>query len=462
MTKKIAVVGLDGATFDLIEPWVAQGKLPTFKKLMEGGAWGRMKTTEPPFTPCAWSSFMTGKNPGKHGQFSFYKLNETWGLDIDWSEYRSEDNIWQIISREGKRCCIINVPLTYPPHKLNGYMVSGFTTPSIKSSFTYPQALKQDLLENIPEFRIAENSRYTDRKEDKRRFARDIVELTEIHEKVASYLIEKEAWDFFMITFMATDHIQHWYWKYMDESHPDYEFDKEFQDKILEIYTQIDGVLDRLIQGLSEDTTLFLMSDHGAGKYVGDVDINQWLKEKNYLRLRRSPAVLLKGLLYALGITQTRLIDVMLKIGFGRLSKPSPSQTAGLVRKILDVIGYTWSDVNWRRTKAYSFGYYGSIFINLKGRGKYGSVEPEEYEELRDEIIGHLKLLEVPSTGTKLVNDIWKREELYWGPKADKFPDISFCMSNYSYATASMLAFPSGKVLQRCFHLVKYSKHLQM
>ena len=120
--NRVVVVGLDGATFDLIEPWASQGKLPTFRKLMAGGAWGRMNTTVPPLTPCAWSSFMTGKNPGKHGQFSFYKLNENWDLDIDWDEYRSEETIWQILSKEGKRCCVINVPLTYPPHKLNGYM----------------------------------------------------------------------------------------------------------------------------------------------------------------------------------------------------------------------------------------------------------------------------------------------------------------------------------------------------
>lgn len=443
--KKVVVIGLDGATFDLIEPWVEQGKLSTFKKLMEGGTWGRLKTTVPPLTPCAWSSFMTGKNPGKHGQFSFYKLNENYGLDISWGEYRTEDTIWEILSREGKRCCVIGVPLTYPTYEINGYMVSGFTAPSLHSNFTYPSELKRELLKEIPEFRISEDSRYTDRREDKRRFARDIAELAEIHEKAACYLMEKEDWDFFMITFMATDHIQHWYWKYMDKSHPGYEQDDKFRDKILEVYMQIDGVLSRLIPRLTSDTTLVLMSDHGFGEYIKDVNINQWLKEQGYLKLKRSPVVLMKGLLRILGITPERVIALTLKVGMGRLKKPSPA-AGGLPTRILSSIGYTWKDIDWRRTKAFSFGYYGSIFINLKGRQRQGCVASEEYNSLREEIIARLRLLEDPDSGERVVDKVWTKEELYWGKKVDLFPDISPCMKDYSYASSESLAFPSGKL----------------
>lgn len=444
--NKVVVVGLDGATFDLIEPWVEQGKLPTFKKLMESGAWGRLKTTVPPLTPCAWSSFMTGKNPGKHGQFSFYKLNKNYDLDIDWGEYRTEKTIWQILSAEGKWCCVINVPFTYPPQKVNGYMVSGFTTPS-NSDFTYPRGLKNDLLKEIPEFRISEDSRYSENREDRRRFAQDIAELTEIQEKVAFYLIEKKDWDFFMITFMATDHIQHWYWKYMDKSHPDYEPDPEFENKILETYLQIDRILGRFMRHLSQDTTMILISDHGAGSYIKDVNVNQWLKEKGYLKLRMSCANALKGLLRFLGITPTRLIQVALKMRLGRLARLSASGPTGWPRKLLNSVGYNWKDIDWARTKAYSFGYYGSIFINLKGRQRQGSVAPEEYHSLREEIIAQLRILEDPDTGERLVDEMWRKEELYWGRKLDLLPDINLCMRDYSYAASSMFAFPSGKLV---------------
>ena len=444
--NKVVVVGLDGATFDLIEPWVEQGRLPTFKKLMRDGAWGRLKSTVPPITPCAWSSFMTGKNPGKHGQFSFYKLNESFGLDVAWREYRTEETVWQILSREGKRCCVINVPFTYPPHEMNGYMVSGFTTPSLRSNFTYPRELKKELLRAIPEFRISEDSRYSQRREDKRRFAQDIAELTDIHEKVARYLMEKEDWDFYMITFMAIDHIQHWYWKYMDESHPAHEPDEEFKDKILEIYVQIDSVLERLMQRLSQDTNLVLISDHGSGMYLKDVNVNQWLKEKGYLKMKRTPSTALKGLLRSLGVTPQSVIGLALKMGIGRVAKPSPSVAGGLPKRVLDSIGYTWKDIDWRRTKAYSFGYYGEIFINLKGRETQGSVEPAEYDELREEIIAQLKTMKVSDSGERLVDHVWKKEELYWGNKTDMAPDINLCMRDYSYAAATMLAFPSGRI----------------
>ncbi|MCK4965331.1 MAG: alkaline phosphatase family protein, partial [Dehalococcoidia bacterium] len=200
------------------------------------------------------------------------------------------------------------------------------------------------------------------------------------------------------------------------------------------------------MQRLSQDTNLVLISDHGSGMYLKDVNVNQWLKEKGYLKMKRTPSTALKGLLRSLGVTPQSVIGLALKMGIGRVAKPSPSVAGGLPKRVLDSIGYTWKDIDWRRTKAYSFGYYGEIFINLKGRETQGSVEPAEYDELREEIIAQLKTMKVSDSGERLVDHVWKREELYWGNKTDMAPDINLCMRDYSYAAATMLAFPSGRI----------------
>src|SRR4030065_410257 len=144
------VIGLDGATFDLILPWVEQGHLPSFRRLIEEGSWGELESTMPPLTGPAWSSFITGKNPGKHGIYDFmYRDPKGYRSITINATLRKGPSFWRLLGDQGKRVIVFNVPVTYPPEEVNGIMISGFPTPPKSKDFVYPPELREDLEREI-------------------------------------------------------------------------------------------------------------------------------------------------------------------------------------------------------------------------------------------------------------------------------------------------------------------------
>ncbi len=147
---RVLVIGLDGGTFDLILPWVQKGHLPVFKKLMQEGVWGELQSTTPPLTGPAWSSFITGKNPGKHGIYDFMRRNPE---GYNWITFnatqRSGISFWRLLGDHGKKVIVFNVPGTYPPEKVNGVLISGYLTPPKASDFVFPAELKRELEKEI-------------------------------------------------------------------------------------------------------------------------------------------------------------------------------------------------------------------------------------------------------------------------------------------------------------------------
>ena len=144
-TIKLLIIGLDAATLDLIHPWVMEGKLPTIARLMSAGTSGRLASIVPPITPPAWTSFMTGKNPGKHGIFDFLET-ETGAYSQRYlnAGSRRAKTIWRILNEAGYTVGTMNIPFTYPPEHLDGFQISGMGTPSESSPFVYPPVLRSD------------------------------------------------------------------------------------------------------------------------------------------------------------------------------------------------------------------------------------------------------------------------------------------------------------------------------
>ncbi len=126
----IAIVGLDGATWDLAGPFMEAGEMPTLRRLVTRGVSGVLRSTTPPVTFPAWSSFMTGVNPGKHGIFDFTRrLPGTYEIAFVTSRDRRVPTIWQLLSEAGRRVAVLGVPTTYPPEAVNGIVVGGFDSP---------------------------------------------------------------------------------------------------------------------------------------------------------------------------------------------------------------------------------------------------------------------------------------------------------------------------------------------
>ena len=168
ISNRVVVVGVDGATFDIIKPWSSAGFLPNIKKLLEDGTHGFLNSTIPPITGPAWVSFQTGKNPGKHGIFDWLKRdNNSYALKPINAGDIKHKTIWEIIGEQGKKACVINVPVTFPPKKVNGSIVSGMLTPSKNSEYTYPTNLKSEINKVLDDYEILPNKRYSSGDVDK-------------------------------------------------------------------------------------------------------------------------------------------------------------------------------------------------------------------------------------------------------------------------------------------------------
>lgn len=426
--RKVFILGLDGATFDLIKPWVKSKELPNFARLIEKGCHGDLESIIPPLTTPAWSSFMTGKNPGKHGVFDFAE-RQPGSYNIEWvtSRSRKGQSLWNIVNSYGKDVVVINVPNNYPLDPVNGCMVAWMDAPGSKNDYTYPPELAREIEDNIGDYIITiidwkEN-------EDLSAFRTNLHRMIDKRAELTFYLMENKPWDLFTVLFTATDIVQHCYWSFMDPSHRLHNPSdaKEFGNTIKEIYCHIDEILGQIQSRLDEDTTLMIISDHGAGPLRFVVHLNKWLEENGWLTFRDQSHSTKTGRLYSAlqSISRRALYNAMVLLK--RYLSPTMRShlkrlLPGMRDKMEGMLFYSLFD--WQKTKAYSLGSYGNIYINLKGREPGGIVEEAEYEALRNAIADRIMGLKDPETGDHIVKRVCRREEIYSGPHLDKAADL--------------------------------------
>jgi predicted AlkP superfamily phosphohydrolase/phosphomutase len=399
-------------------------------------------------TPCAWTSFKTGVNPGKHGIFDFYYLDENRQQRVNFNRFHEYKSIWRILSENGLRCCIYNVPFTFPPEKVNGVMISGLMTPSTRSNFTYPPDFREELLSAIPDYRISARARFSEREADARAYLEELFRLADMRNRTARYLLGREPWDFFMMVFNETDFVQHWFWKYIDPHHPDYceEGRSRYGDSIFEIYRLMDEYIGRFLEFVDEDTLLLIMSDHGAGPFIKRIYINNWLKKRGYLKLRKTPGTLIKRILYKVGLHPQAVINLIFKLGLARIeTKVSLNRKKSIFSKI----GYTFDDIDWKRTTAFSFGSYGQIYLNSVENHPGGIVGVEEIPRIREEIVTGLKGIIDPDRGLHILDRVWYRDDIYQGPNRNLLPDITLSLDDFSYSSSTLFALPSNDIFSR-------------
>ena len=220
---RVLIVGLDGATFDLIRPWVAQGRLPRLQALLAQGTAGELRSTVPPMSPPAWSSFMTGVNPGKHGIFDFTERKPgTYEIQFVSSRQRKAETIWKILSRAGKRVCAVGVPTTYPVEAVNGVMISGFDTPAMNEKAIHPPGLYAEIVEKVGEYILSSDvmRHVYDQRIDLA--VETMLRCIRRKADIAKYLWAREPWDCFMVVFGETDSAIHYFWKHHDPQSPQY------------------------------------------------------------------------------------------------------------------------------------------------------------------------------------------------------------------------------------------------
>ena len=459
ITDRLLIIGLDGATFDLIVPWARAGKLPNLGRLMETGAFQPLRSTIPPMTFPSWTTFMTGQNVGKHGVFDFTERKpNSYEVQFVNASARKAKTIWRIMSEAGKRVCVVGVPCTYPPERVNGVMISGFDAPNPGPRSMYPPGLYEELRERVGEYIISPDiAKHIDADRPDEALA-SIIRSINRKAETARYLFQREPWDCMMAMFGESDSSAHHFWKYHDPRSPHHEpagFGEE-GDPLLSVYRRLDEIVGELLESVPPGTTTVVVSDHGHGG-TGDkiMYVNRWLAQEGFLAFRRRG---LSDLTSGLRVGLTRLAGrakmVLTRVLPRRIRKIlAYERRGGLVNKVESFLRF--ASIDWSRTKAFSeeTPYYPTIWINVRGRDPEGIVEPGAmYEAVRTEIIERLLSWKDPDTGEPVVKAVHRREEVYHGSEVERIPDLLVSWNldrGYSYLSRPSYQAQSGTPIER-------------
>ncbi|WP_337286663.1 alkaline phosphatase family protein [Candidatus Methylomirabilis sp.] len=392
---KVAVLGLDCATPQLVFDQF-KGDLPNLSRLMAEGVYGELESTHPPITVPAWSCMMSGRDPGELGCYGFrnrkdYSYN---GYSLANSTAIREPLIWDYLQEQGLRSILLGVPQTYPPRPIMGEMVTCFLTPSTQNEYTHPTSLKEEI-ERVSGGYILDVEDF--RTDNKQAILDQIFEMTRRRFRVAKHLIAHHPWDFFMMVEMGVDRIHHGFWKYFDKEHPKYEPGNPFENAIREYYQFVDQEIGEVLSLLGQDCAVMVVSDHGAKKMVGGICFNEWLMKQGYLRLKEIP------------------------------SKPTP---------------FSKVEIDWDHTLAWGEGgYYGRLFLNVKGREPRGRIEPGEYEKVRDRMIADIQAIEDPA-GRMIGSIALRPEDLYRATRGIP-PDLVVYFGNLDWRSVGSVGYGS-------------------
>jgi predicted AlkP superfamily phosphohydrolase/phosphomutase len=452
---KTLIVGLDGATFDLILPFVKENRLPTFARLLEKGAWGELESTIPPITAAAWTSFMTGENPGKHGTIDFIKIIGP-GPDgnaqhVVTTEDFAGRTFFDVMAGNGLKVGVMTVPVTFPPWDVNGIMISGYPCPDNDKIYS----TAKDISFRVDEPLNFGAEYYRNASEDE--IIEDCLHRDRLRKDLMFDLLEKHEFDCFAVVLGGIDRAQHDYWKYHDPDYPFVDEDKreKFRDAIYRNYKLADDVLAQVLERYGDAVNLFILSDHGAGRHpFVSFNVNLWLRRNGLLEVRILKALsreAAKGILYALYAALAPRNRKSSRV-VPKITPRSPADGGGSGRVF-----------DWKRTRAFFYPLMyptGGIMINLEGRQPHGTVRPgKEYEALVDEIIEKLSSYRDAKTGEKVVEKAVRRGNLYHGRYVEDFPDIVYVL-NRKYESEKNLFGPVTTPVRRIVLEKKSGLHL--
>jgi predicted AlkP superfamily phosphohydrolase/phosphomutase len=424
--QKIFILSLDGATWDILNPLMFQGCMPNLLSLKHQGISADLESVVPPVTASAWTSFMTGKTPGKHGIFDFTSFDMgqyRWGINT--AQQIQSKTLWQILTEKGKRAIVVNLPYTYPPYPVNGVMVSGWDAPSGQTDFTYPPSIRNRILEMFPDY--SANlwvSEFMPQLSEQhfREFTARLVRGFEQGAGLASYLVDNEDWDVFMVHFQQTDWIQHKLWAYIEKAcqQPDDKSSKV--EAVRNCYKRFDELVGSLLKKVAPQHPLtIVLSDHGFGRYMGAICPNYYLEKWGYFRLNEKPKTALQGVK---GFFRDSNF-APLKKAYGSATKlksrlegakAQAQEHSSWADSTTAVVGRRGRDIDWNNTKvatiwAYKVAY---LFVNLVGRGSQGIVRSgSEYEALVSELIAKFQDIRHPHTGERLLVRAARGAEIY-------------------------------------------------
>ncbi len=403
--RKVMVFGLDCAPPAVLfetgdeNDLGLKDQLPNLSRLLDEGAYGPLSSSIPCITVPAWTSMLSSKDPGVLGFYGFRnRADHSYNrMNIATGNAIHEPRVWDLLGEAGRTSVVVGVPQTYPVKPLHGYLISSFLTPNTDRQYTFPNELRYEIDRvlngepydvDVPEFRT----------EDKDFLLRQIQEMTEKRFKVVKYLIQEKRWDFFMFVEIGLDRIHHGMWKFWDPGHLKHERGNRYEDAIPAYYRYLDRELGQILGMLDDDTIVMVVSDHGGQAMEGGLAINEWLRQEGLLVLKDEP--LYEGL-----------------------------------------VPFEKVEVDWERTTAWGAGgYYGRIFMNVKGREPQGTIPADEYEKTREELKERIEAIP-DHEGRPMDTVAFKPEELYREVR-NVAPDLMVYLGNLRWRSVGSFGLP--------------------
>ena len=453
MNDRILVIGLDGASPHLVKQW--QQQLPNLAGLMKTGASGILTSIVPPRSIPAWYCFATGMNPAKLGVFGFsQRLPGTYDYTFANLTFCRAPALWQWLNERGMKTAVLHVPGSFPPHPVDGTLVSGWPGPRNQGNLTYthPPELSREIdgeLGQPFEF-LSENPMRLDNDAE---MLAERIRLIKMHGDVAHDILSRQRWQVGIAVLSPVDRASHQFWRHMDPSHPAHDpaAAARFGDALLRVYQAADAEVGRFLSLLNENDTVFIISDHGFGPAYRTFYLNEWLRQEGYLVLKeekkagevswgtRLIGALTKPLFKLNHISPTfrRLADPFKKRALSNFIRGEyvRAKEEGLVR-------LNHVPVDWSRTRAYCPD-EGSLYLNLRGRDPQGIVSRgPEADSLLAEIMERLSRIPDPETGQPVPVILQRKEDVYSGPFLAEAPELLVAMDDYT--TEVMAELGSG------------------
>jgi predicted AlkP superfamily phosphohydrolase/phosphomutase len=412
--SKVLVIGLDGATFDLIGPWAEQGVLPGFAQLLREGSYGRVRTVPNTDTAPAWTTLATGLNPANHGLF--HELG--WSADrrtlrpIRGGE-RDGAPFWKIASDAGRRMAVANFPISYPADSVNGAMLAGIDAPSVDAAgFCHPPGLLAELRRTIGDYQIDSRIAFAIKQGRPDDGLARAYAVAERHTQAFLHLLERQPWDLAVLAYSIPDEMQHFFWQQMIQNQGPQ------RDAIRAGYQFIERQIARLREYAGPDTYVLIVSDHGFGPLCATTtSLSNWLRAQGFLR-DLAPASL------PLVQRASTAAYTWLRHRLGEQSKQALRRWLPQLRNRVESDA-RFAAIDWATSQAYVGSSPWEIWINLRGRDPHGNVAPgAEYERIREQVIAALHGWR-DAQGRPYISAVHRREEVYHGKYLDRAPDIS-------------------------------------
>jgi predicted AlkP superfamily phosphohydrolase/phosphomutase len=406
MTKTV-VIGLDGAAWHLIDPMIDAGIMPHLGALKSAGASGALTSTVPTYTPPAWTSSVTGVGPGKHGIYGFIEGHVQFEKPrLTHSGMIKATTLWEMANAQGARTGIYNLPLTYPPQQLDGWMVAGMLTPGYgekQTGFAYPKTIEPRILDWAPDYVLDVNANYElDWKDDD--LARRALHSIHQRRDVLRGLLETDPVDLLFTVMETPDRLQHVYYRYLDPSDKLYDSaeGRRLRPAVWECFAALDEIVG-LLNDYAGDGGVIVCSDHGFTAWEVSVHLNALLEHWGYLKLKPQAKAM-----------QTSLARKMVSVA----KRVLPRKLAR------DAKGKTFGAIDWSQTRAFASPIpQQGIFVNLEGRERLGIVPPSELEDLKAELAARFMGLDGPD-GDPATDRVHKSEEVFGQDPAPGAPDV--------------------------------------